>query len=397
MQLRAVVFVGLTALLTSRVGYDTAVGYFTAHPADAPTRMKRHVQLALAQDNWRLLGQAADNARRTSVAGTARAVLASSPLSALALRQLALAWPLGRGGASQKLLLLAERVSRRELGTQVALLGIASRDGDAVAAVSRLGRVLTVLPESGSDLHPVMAAALADPGVRRALLDRTSERWFSAFAAYLITSGDAVTAAELVLAGTMEFDASQTDSALLLRRLIDGGRIDLAIAVAVAKAKRGQLDAFEMTRETTDSRWAPFTWRFVSDDTAQASLIGEGTAEFEIQPGRSARVAERITNYPVGDYRLAYRLSPLSGAGGTVQWELKCPDQHGDKARLLHNAAPVLPHVQAYSAEITIARSCPSQLWQLTISGAEGAVPVSFHISDLRLASKVLEPGGRER
>ena len=136
-------------------------------------------------------------------AGYARAALADDPLNPRALRVLAtLADSAGQAARAEALLGASERVTRRELLTQLILIEFAVQRGQIGRALAHYDRALSVHPESGALLYPVLGRAIADPAIRRGLLPyvEADRPWIPGFLSQTIdsTSGGAASVAAMV-------------------------------------------------------------------------------------------------------------------------------------------------------------------------------------------------------
>lgn len=114
----------------------------------------------------------------------ARESLRRRALNPIALRALALAY-MRKGDAAQgrRLLLLAERSSRRDTPSQILLIEFAVSAGDIAGALRHYDRALLVSRTSSGLLLPVLASASQDPAVRaqlRPILARRPE-WLPFF------------------------------------------------------------------------------------------------------------------------------------------------------------------------------------------------------------------------
>ena len=102
-------------------------------------------------------------------------VTAAQP-GTVALRQSALAQGVETGAGAQ-LLRLAQRVSRRDLETQLYLLELRAREGNIEESLRHYDALLLSRPETSSMLLGILARGLGDRDLRKALAEYAGRDW----------------------------------------------------------------------------------------------------------------------------------------------------------------------------------------------------------------------------
>lgn len=247
----------------------------------------------------------------------ARDHLTSEPLSARALRQLATVRALaGDSAASERLHDLAERVSRRDLGTQLWMIERSAAAGDVAGTLKHYDLALTSEPASGELLFPVLASAISDPAVSSGLAPyiRAERPWVPSFLAAGLDEASLPALAALVAVAPP--DTVKGIMGTLLTRLArerDFATARMLLArTAVGRAAR---DDITVSERTIAPQLGLFGWQLTRSDGVDATLEGEGFI-VRIASGASGLAARRVLLLSPGRYRLGYTLGSEEMAGG---------------------------------------------------------------------------------
>lgn len=326
-------------------------------------------------------------ARTKVLAREARQALLAEPLSPTAIWVLAAQQ---QDASTQGMLLLAEKVTRRELGVQMALFRLATEKGDLARGFAYLDRGLTIHPEAAPALLRGVLQALAEPDIRALFLPYAQRPWFSVLlresaskAADGLTSAALITEAKL----TKEHFAPGL-LPLVLSRLIKEGEAYEAgqLAMRTGIITEAGLESFAITPETTLVEARPLIWQFVSNDAVSWKVQDGTKVEWTLEPGRSAVLTERVTLYRSGPYQLTQLVS------GTDQrllvvWELRCIDGDGER-RVWSQPIPLQSNVQQLEVEVSIPSDCPAQRWTLKGSASDLQTAGSIFLEKLDLKIK---------
>lgn len=263
--------------------------------AAALNRLNGHAREALAARKFGEAASAADRIQAAALSSrdTAIAAFRSDPLAPKALMIAALSAP--DEASKSRILEAANRLNRRDLSLQGAVMEHRLAQNDYEAVVATLDQILRVHPEYSSQFFPVLQDALLAPGSKpafEALLDGSSP-WHDLFLVSAVRSADARAALAAIrpkiTASDPRFD----------RRLIAGLARQGEFALAQSVYDFLNADDEGQGRdlgETLDwkGQYPPFDWEFVSerDIRAQESLDG-ATLELFVRPGQGGVVARR--------------------------------------------------------------------------------------------------------
>lgn len=390
-------FLAIAALLLSAAAWrDAAVVYWLSEgPAQAPTLLRADPRIALAVSDEAILDEGEEDEQFwRAVPAQARAALRAYPLDAVAVRNLGLAADVSAAsvGTSSAIfsLRLAERISRRDVPTQTALLRRAAEANAYRPTFMHLDTILTVKPSAGTQFFAPMATLLGDLEARRRLAVYADRPWFVAFVAGAVKEADnpADLAALLVESRAALPPAQSALLPRLLYRLVDAGDYAAAHALAVrfGGARPAVLDDFALTSATTDPRFAPLTWRLGESDAVRTNISSEGIMEVDLGPGNAVPVAVRATRLAPGPYLIEQKVARSEDDGPLfVAWELRC--RRGERMRMAWRQPVPIPQGEAhYRARLDVPPDCPVQQWALVALADDTQTDTSFRIAVLRLA-----------
>lgn len=323
-------------------------------------------------------------------------VLARNPLEADAVRIAALS-KLASGAdiaAVQSLMTLGERVSARDLPTQLWLLENAVIRDDVPGTLQHYDRALSVHPKIRPQLYALLAGALDDAGIRRALAPyvRNDRPWAYEYVGYAVdkTPNTAYVADLLRLSGGSRSVPSQRPlETMMLNKLVAKGQIDVAWGYAQRMASsdvsRSALRDFALSPATMDAELRPFTWSIVEDLTIRTSFNPEDGLNVAAGSGIKAVAADRVMTLRPGRWRFAQRvdlprLSPMADAA----WSATCLTQ-GASREIWRQTVPQQPGTQTHSATIVIPTDCRATRFRLTVRGAEAQEDSMITIRDIGL------------
>lgn len=332
----------------------------------------------------------------TANAGTirrnARRALRHSPLDAVAMRQLAMLADLERPEAALPLVRIAERISRRDLLTQLYLIDVEARAGNIGQVLRHYDRALLVRPQTRTALFKPLASALELPEARVAMRPFASRKWFRDFVSGAGTHGASPAATIALLEdvrGHMPRAAYEDLATLLLGKLVAEGHLAEAsqLASQVQGNRHNALGTFAFSEETVDRRLGPFAWVLQNDEATEAELHGTDELRIAIQPARSSLAAERVTVFPPGEYELLQELTyDAATPRATLSWEVRCG---GNETPLWKQRLPAAPGRVIYRALIAIPDNCSGQTWRIFASADETQFPSIAQVGGLRLIEPV--------
>lgn len=313
-----------------------------------------------------------------------QSALLRSPVNVVAARSLGFITGLsGDEATSERWLVQAQSLSRRDVPVQLALLELEVQRDNVPAVLLHYDRALRVSSDTHQTLLPILVRASADPAVTRALLPILDRRplWRNAFAENLALGTNPATMAMIIphlgLDPGDDWQRSLIES--LLRRMVQQGGYEQAFGVYRQFAAGAGRDVRNGDFESEDPGLQPFDWQLANDSNLGAFR--------EPREGHGMVLSLIAANARGGDVaRQLVLLSPgrylLSATGGDVEGDaitrpalaLTCAGEGGARLTEL-----ILPTADASGASSSQAFSvptgaCPAQWLSITMrSGLDGS------------------------
>ena len=347
--------------------------------AEADPRLRLRWLEGYLADPAQLLAHSAE------VRHVAKQVLESGPIDAKAMRQLGVVAGLARQGGGNNEFLLAERISRRDLISQFALIDIAALGGDLAGTLIHYDRALLVHPSAGEALFPVLSQAVADPDVRSALHRYTKRKWFGSFldaANQQVADSQTLVTLLAELRSSIPAAEGQAATSRLLARLVRDESYAAArdLLRTMPDVPPGDIDSLGFSAAMSDPRLAPLNWSINNDSAVEAGLDGD-VFIVRIAPEHTASIAERTTLLAPGRYALRQQIDPESGAPrARLDWTVTC---------VAGNQPPILAAVA--TQEVTrfiVPAGCGAQLWRLRGSGELAQAASAARVTKLALVKE---------
>jgi hypothetical protein len=365
---------------------DAATNYWLeVDPAHAPWILQPDVRFALAAQRQTLLRP--DDQPVTEIAAIAeksRQSLARWPLDPIAVRQIALArmW-LGQPGG-EVLLSASQRLSHRDIGTQIALFNLAAAKSDYAKAVDHLDLALVQYPASANDLLIHLVPLLERPAFIRSLSNYRQQAWVRQLMSAAVDSS----ADPLVVARSMHMLAVRPDrsdpqlAARLIAKLLRAGHLPEAYQVVelAGGPAAGAFAGLGFSAATVDPHFTPLAWDLETGDVAQTTFIGTDGIEAEMNPGNATLLVQRATGFAAGHYRFIQPPARLATPGlAALEWQLGCATPNGP-ARPAWRGTFGNSTRSANSVTLEIPQGCPIQYWQLWARTDDTQLPVRFTV-----------------
>lgn len=370
---------------------DAALAYWrTQDPHRVPAFLSGDPAIAVARADRELSGPGLLTPGAADAREAAKAALRREPLQTGALRLLART--LLGSGEGMELLLLAERVSRRDLQLELQLIDATAATGDVVRVIAHYDHVLAAHPEAASRLLPVLARAASDDGVGAALARHAARAWYPGLIAAAIDEGTEPDAlARLLALGRRHWPAETVDRLVSrqLDRLVATGRLDAArrLAGQVPGTAAAGLGSIGFGAATTDPRLRPLSWKLAEADGALAEPGEGGGLAIRVDAERTALVAERVTLLAGGSYAVTQTLSYAAGAPmARLAWRVDCVS--GGPAAVWQQVVPVRAGRVTYRSRITVPAGCPAQRWRLMATAPVAPTASQVWLERLELAAR---------
>ncbi len=310
----------------------------------------------------------ADRARGTALARTALRQDATAVPAAIILGLDAQTRGDLRG--ARRLFAFADRLSRRELQTQLWAIEDGVARGDVPAVLRNYDVALRTSRNAPDLLFPILAGAISEGTIRRELLRVLAgdPAWGPSFINYASANADPRAAVSLFQAMARRgMPVTDEPRARLVAALIRRGLAPQAWAYYAATRpgvdpRRSRDPAFTGEAEIP----TPFDWVPVDEGGVSASLQREGDGgvfDFAAPTTVGGPLLRQTQMLPPGDYRLAGRSTDIEQAQDALPyWLLAC----GDGSELGRFDVP--NSVQAggrFAGRFTVPTGCPTQVLML--------------------------------
>lgn len=375
-----------------------AVGYFSASRTLATALSPHRSEQAynLAPEDGRIAGEwaerlalvaAVDNDRKRADV-LARKALRNDATAVEAVNTIALNAHLrGDESAARRLFGYAERLSRRELLTQLWAVEDAARRSDIRGVLTHYDVALRTSQRAKDVMFPKLAAVIGDRNIRAGLVNTLAARplWATAFVDYVASEGPDPRATASLLIGLREvkYPVSDFAESTAVDGLLNGGFPDQAWGYYAAIRPGADRRTSRNERFRAD-RSSPslLDWTTVNGSDASAA-IRSGSFDFVASSSLGGPLLQQIQLLPPGDYR-------LEGHGTGIEqpdraplfWILKCRS-----GRELGRIA-VANSSQAngiFKGRFHVPAGCPVQSLVLVSQPSEGVTGVSGRIDRIRL------------
>jgi hypothetical protein len=326
--------------------------------------------------------------QRARAARIAAQALADEPLNAKALAVLAMNTQLeNKTPQARRLFIHSDALSRRELVTRLWLIEDAVARENIPEALRQYDIALRTSRGASDILFPVLASAIADPAVAKALGNTLSTRppWSEAFFNFLPSSKAAPYISAQFFARLADRGVSVPDYAqmTIVDALVSAGKLEegwnyyasLRKGAFRNRSRDPRFSAQLTTPSTFD--WMPMT----SVDGVSASIQSMregGIFEFAVPPTVGGVVLQQSQVLPAGRYRLegiSDRIEQVKDA--RPYWQVACSEGHEAGRVELPNSNE---NDGRFSGEITVGANCPFQRLRLVvrpsseIGGAAGQI-----------------------
>lgn len=354
--------------------------------------------LALSSSVSRRIGEAGKYAASRQDVRDAMLSLTRNPLSRSSLRIIgANADMEGDGSRALEGMALSDRVSRRDTMAQVWLLERAAARNDAGDVMRHYDAAVSVTPQLGPLLHPILVGEMGDVRLRNAIAPyaQREARWMPGFLDRASRDADiddlisVVEPAGRSLSGE-EFEASVARS---IFRVAQAGEWDRAMSVA--EAVWSNFDAAEFGEAafndaTADKRLGSLAWHVADGDGIEGRIGQGGGVEVLLRPLSRGQIARRT--FPViggKAYELLQRVSFDGEGGARIAWRGECVRADNSGAiRVWDQTIPASGKAATYRSSITLPSECTMLSLTLDGSGPDGQRSAQVSITEFAFRAK---------
>lgn len=393
---------GLRALLAAGaawLGYGaTSHSLANALRSTAPDRAHElapgDAQLA-AVFSSHLSGAEATAQDRALADALARAALRRDAVAVPALSTLGLnAQIRGDTAAARRAFGYAQKLTRRDLRTQLWAIEDAVARGDIPGALKQYDLALRTAREAGELLFPVLAGAIVEPSVRQELVRVLANNppWGSGFVSHAAAASSDPRA-------TLALLSAMRRAAISVPELASARVIDALLARGDAEAAwryYALLHPGIERRASRDPRFtarrgvpAKFDWIPVDDPNLTAALEtldAGGRFDFATLPGAGGPVLRQIQVLPPGDYVIEGMASLEQADAPPPYWVLSCA------------SGPELGRVEVtraggrFAGTVRVPPACPIQALALVVRPSEQMGGVAGQVTQVRLRPASARP-----
>lgn len=285
----------------------------------------------------------------------------------------------GDAASGRHLIQLSDRLSRRDLGTQIWLVQDAVEHGDVPGAIAHYNALLAVHPFVRSQFFPVIAKALRYPEVQSALIPyiHNPAPWVISFLSDVAVH-EPMPAPRALVQLLIDSDVLRRDdrfhqiASRVVERLVKEG--DFAAAVTLAAhmldTDHHALTSIAISKESTDRVLRPLTWQLVHSNGASARHDGSGQVRVRISPDRQVVALHRVMVLQSGHYRFGLmadfsQRKPVFAAG----WDWYCLTGNGERSLMWHGDLDPSSGRRRYDADIVVPDGCSAVHMQFVVTG----------------------------
>lgn len=332
-------------------------------------------------------------AQRAGADRLARLALRQDPTAVAAVATLGIdAQIRGDTAGARRLFAHAQKLSRRDLRTQLWAIEDAVARGDVAGALRHYDITLRTSPYGPELLFPVLSTAIADPAIRTALI-RTlaaNPRWTASFVDYVAGNGPDPRTVFSLFTGLQRIGVPVSDQAraVLVDALLKGDFRDEAWRYYAtirpgADRRRSRDPRFVAVLDTPSPLdWAPL------DDAGIAASIQRGDTggifDFSAPASVGGPMLRQMQLLPPGDYVLqGHSLGIDQPDGARPYWTLTCQDGRELGRVELPNSAQAGGN---FAGRLRVPAGCPVQYLSLIARSSDAVAGVSGQIDRVQLA-----------
>lgn len=390
---------GVRLVLAGVVGW---IGYLSVMQSVALVLPDSRIGKAhtLAPDNGRIAGRLSQllsspeaiGAERTRAVAIAREALRHDPTAVEAVATLAAdAFARGDQAEGERLLGYSQKLSRRDLRTQLMAIELAVAQGDIAGALHHYDIALRTKKNAPTLLFPVLTSALGDPAIRAALVKtlKPQPRWGTGFINHVARSDadPAASAAFFRALQAIRVPVSDASNVALLNRLLTAKLFDEAwayyAAVRPGSDRRQSRDpAFTSAVEDRSA----FDWVPVNSVGVSTTILpgaANGLFDFTMSMGNGGILLQQLQILSPGGYVLeGHSVGIEQPARSRPYWALRC-QSGGEIGRVeLPNSSQAGGRFQG---AIHVPADCPVQMLALVARSTDAIGGVSGQIDRIAI------------
>lgn len=282
----------------------------------------------------------------------------------------------------------AQKLSRRDLRTQLFMIEDAVQREDIPRALHQYDMTLRVFPDMGEVLYPVLASASADPAIRRELVKTLVGKpvWGGSFIGFIADRGpDPKSTADLFLdLRHARVEVPEIARAGVVNALLAGGQVGAAWSYYAAIRPGADRHRSRDPRFTANlERPSQLDWMPINDGSGVTTSIQGGIFDFAAPASVGGPLLQQLQLLPHGSYRLSGHSVGLEQAAGALPyWTLRCQNGH-ELGRVEVPNSSVANGI--FHGTFNVPTDCPVQLLLLTARSSDTIAGLSGQIDRVAL------------
>ena len=399
--LKRLAIVVITPLLLWQTVLTTAANVLREKTPEMALNLAPTDAGALAKRNdFSLVRDKASGQWRVSTSDAMKS-LRSEGLNPRAVRQLAFVFENdGNEAKAFALMALSERMSRRDIGTQLWMAQHRAYQNDVKGALRHIDIGLRTTPESRAMLFPLLMTALTDQNFQTAFASYVSESpsWIASFIDYALSQRQNldILSRSIIAAGGLPSGVENDKLNMhVLNHLASGGYYGeiRPYYSTLKKADLSVLNDIALSPSGIDPQNGPLSWSTVQDVDVDAAIVrADNSKKYQIDvtvdPGKRRLAAQKLLYLAPGQYRQsATHIFTAGGADAAINWNWSCAV--GSKAiplvTKIFRAAEVKSNAGPAVATVDIPEGCPIQLLTLTAVGGSDVDDSRITITELQI------------
>ena len=372
-------FIHAVANITWQQNPDMALRFVPDHP------------LALSRKADELFAAKQDPATLAKVEAMAKQSLRGGALNPVAIRLLGyVADARGDQKKAREFMLLSQKVSRRDFGTQLWLIEDAVKRNDKKQALYHYDIAMRTTPSSFPLLFPTLTGALDDPEVRAGLAPyvKAAPEWLLSFLPHAIGTMEnpSYLVDVLLKAGPLPDSSDyRGQSNYLLSTLADKGQFSAfqRYYSSLPSVRSSTLQTAALNKDTVNLRYPAAGWQLTENSAiggafSEPDKAGAITLSAFAGSGERGELMRKLLFLKPGTYRFAAQYAAQSSAPDSeIKWSLACASPKGNVSKWFTTRA-VTNGRSGDVQSFTLGADCPHQLLQLQLAGGSGQLGAEF-------------------
>lgn len=293
-------------------------------------------------------------------------------------------------------LTLAERLSRRDAGTQLWLLEDAVQRDDVPNVLQHYDRMLRTSNDSRNVLFPILTSALKNGEVRTAFARyiRQPSPWVATYLSYgILEGGDPVSIADAIdvaggLPNTEQFGTLNTQ---LLDRLVAVGQFARArqFYLSLPGRRATDLERVDLNDATVNPANSPVAWQPTATGSSGAEIGNSGRSlSMRIfgTSGETVAVARKMLILTPGRYSLTLKIGTVEGDPKSAIGIVVGCKAVGQDTVLLEQRVPLEKSPTVASASFSVPAQCEAEFVTLQAIGGLGEQGFDVELSSFKVA-----------